>query len=57
MIAVEECDDVPRVAIVTCVGIRIGVGVTDQGNQMEQWVRKSNITTLEIWFVQGEEHI
>jgi hypothetical protein len=40
MIAIEECDDQPRVAVVTCGGMRTRPDVTEKGKGVEQWIRK-----------------
>jgi hypothetical protein len=48
MIATEERDDRPRVAVVKCQGSRIGADVTEQGNHINQWVRKEKKPPL--WF-------
>jgi len=41
MIAVEERDDHPRVAVVTRSRIINGEDVTEKGKGVEQWIRKS----------------
>jgi hypothetical protein len=41
MISVEKCSEGPKIAIVTRGGARTGTDMETQGNQMEQWVRKS----------------
>jgi hypothetical protein len=41
MISVEKCSEGPKITIVTCGGARTGVDMETQGNQIEQWVRKS----------------
>jgi hypothetical protein len=40
MIAVEERDDQPRVAIVMCGGTRDGPCETKKGKGVEQWIKK-----------------
>jgi hypothetical protein len=41
MIAAEERDDRPRVAVVMHGGEITGADVTEQGNQINQWARKA----------------
>ena len=40
MISIEEHDDQPKVAVVTCGGTRIGPNTTEKGKGVEQWIRK-----------------
>jgi len=41
MISVEICSEGPKIVVVTCGGARTGVDMATQGNQVKQWVRKS----------------
>jgi hypothetical protein len=40
MIIMEERDDQPRVAVVTCGRMRIRIDAMEKGKGVEQWVRK-----------------
>jgi len=40
MIATEEHDDQPKVAVVTCGGTRTAPDVKGKGKEVEQWIRK-----------------
>jgi hypothetical protein len=44
MIVVEERDDHPRIAFVTCGGMRTEPDVIEKGKGMEQWIRKVDET-------------
>jgi hypothetical protein len=41
MIATKEHDDNPRVAAITCGGMRTGVDAMEKGKGVEKWMRKS----------------
>jgi hypothetical protein len=46
MIATKERDDRPRVATITCEGVRTRVDAMEQGIQTDQWVKKATIHPL-----------
>ena len=41
MISIKRRSEGPKIIVVTHGGDRIGMNMTTQGNQIEQWVRKS----------------
>jgi hypothetical protein len=41
MISVERCSEGPKITVVTRGGAQTGIDMETQGNQTEQWVRKS----------------
>jgi hypothetical protein len=41
MESTEKRSEGPKITIVACGGAHTGVDMETQGNQMEQWVRKS----------------
>jgi hypothetical protein len=41
MIAVEACDEQPKIETIRCGGTRTREDVTNQGNKIHQWVRKA----------------
>jgi hypothetical protein len=42
MIAVEAREEQPKIAVVTCGGMRTGVDAMAQGNTIHQWVKERN---------------